>query len=638
MEAYALQILKEHFGFSEFRTGQKEVIANLLSGKSAAAVFPTGSGKSLCYQLPALTFSGLTLVVSPLIALMKDQIDALAARDIAARRLDSTLSADEHRAVMADVRNGLVKMLYVAPERFNNERFRDAMQNIPVSLFAVDEAHCISEWGHNFRPDYLKLAGYARNFKAERILALTATATPQVLKDMCQVFAIEESCATCTGFYRENLTLLTTNVAASARDDLLVARLKRRPPGPTIVYVTLQKTAEEVASLLVAQGFSARPYHAGLKDEVRAATQDWFLASADATVVATIAFGMGVDKSNIRGVYHYNLPKSLENYSQEIGRAGRDGEPATCELLGCAEDLTVLENFALGDTPTKKAVQSLVSDVFSQEVSFDVSYSQMSNKHDIRILVVRTLLTYLELEGFLEGGTPFYSSFQFKALTPPSEIIEKFSGERQTFLQGLFAQADSKLTWWHIDVDAAAENLQQSRERIVVALDYLYEQGLLELKAQGVRNRYSIIHQPPNLAALSELLYSKMRDREKREIERLDQVIDFIELPSCQVNYLCKHFGQPLPRDCGHCSACLDKTERKLLDREASQLNEADLKIVKHTKHELEKKLQDEIQLTRFLCGVSSPAISKARLSKDARFGCLGKLPFRLVLQAVNSV
>jgi ATP-dependent DNA helicase RecQ len=222
----ALAALRHYFGFADFKPGQRDVIGHLLTGKSAAAVFPTGGGKSLCYQLPALLLPGLTLVVSPLIALMKDQIDALTARGIAARRLDSTLDLDEYRTVLDEVRSGKLRMLYVAPERFVNERFCEMIQRTAISLFAVDEAHCISEWGHNFRPDYPRLARFAQLGRAERVRALTATATPQVLGDICRFFHIETSCAVRTGFYRSNLALLATPITAAQRDEQFFAALK----------------------------------------------------------------------------------------------------------------------------------------------------------------------------------------------------------------------------------------------------------------------------------------------------------------------------------------------------------------------------------------------------------------------------
>ena len=636
MDVNALQLLKQHFGFDEFREGQQIVIENLLAGNSAAAVFPTGGGKSLCYQLPALAFEGLTLVVSPLIALMKDQIDALAVRGIAAQRLDSSLSADEYRQVMEDVRAGRLKLLYVAPERFNNERFRESMQRVRVSLFAVDEAHCISEWGHNFRPDYLKLAAFAKQFKAERVLALTATATPQVLLDMCRVFEIEESCATCTGFYRENLNMLLTSVQLNDRDRQLLARLRERPVGPTIVYVTLQKTAKQVADNLCAAGFSAKPYHAGLKTEERSGTQDWFLTSESGIVVATIAFGMGVDKANIRYVYHYNIPKSLENYSQEIGRAGRDGEAATCEVLACSDDLTVLENFAHGDTPTRESIERLIEHLFAQGDQFDVSYYELSSLSDIRMLVIRTLITYLELDGYLAGGTPFYSGYQFKPRMSSIEILDRFDGERRDFLKRLLAQSKKKVSWFHIDVEQAADKLQQPRSRLVAALDYLGEQDMLELKAEGVRNRYRRLRTPENSTALVDQLYNQVLLRERRELDRLDQIVQLIELQDCQVARLCSHFGKPLADDCGHCSWCLNRTPQTVGERRDVNISERELATLREVSDGLSEQLQSRVGMARFLCGLSSPAISRARLHGDPRFGRLEHLPYRTILEALQ--
>ena len=246
----ARQTLKKVFGFEGFRTGQEAAIAKLLSGRSVLAIFPTGSGKSLCFQLPALLLDGLTVVISPLIALMKDQLDFLVSRDVPAARLDSSLTREETLEVYDGLRGGRLKLLYISPERLGNERFLRSLERRKISLLAVDEAHCISEWGHNFRPDYLKIAQLARQLKVERVLALTATATPQVARDIAEGFGIAAGDVVHTGFYRSNLKLYVTPCAAAARDALLLARLRQRPPGPTVVYVTLQRTAEEVAGLL----------------------------------------------------------------------------------------------------------------------------------------------------------------------------------------------------------------------------------------------------------------------------------------------------------------------------------------------------------------------------------------------------
>ena len=251
----ARQTLKEVFGFDAFRDGQEAVVTRLLSGRSVLAIFPTGGGKSLCYQLPSLVLDGLTLVISPLIALMKDQLDFLVAHGAPAARLDSSLSREETFAVHDAMNAGRLKLLYVSPERLGNERFLRSLARRKISLLAVDEAHCISEWGHNFRPDYLKIAELARQLGVQRVLALTATATPQVAGDIAQSFGIAPGDVVNTGFYRPNLSLYVSPCEAAERDDLLLARVRERPPGPTIVYVTLQRTAEQVAARLAAARF-----------------------------------------------------------------------------------------------------------------------------------------------------------------------------------------------------------------------------------------------------------------------------------------------------------------------------------------------------------------------------------------------
>jgi ATP-dependent DNA helicase RecQ len=624
------ELLRERFGLAEFRAGQREVIEALERDGAALAVFPTGGGKSLCYQLPALLWPGVTLVVSPLIALMKDQIDALQARGIAAARLDSSLGPEELRRVNEQLRSGELKLLYVAPERFANERFRAVLERTPIALFAVDEAHCISEWGHNFRPDYLKLAEAARVYAAERVLALTATATPAVVSDICAAFGIPEGNAVVTGVYRPNLTLLTTPVSQEERDHTLCERLKARPPGTSIVYVTLQRTAERVAGLLADAGLPARAYHAGLDAAERAAVQEWWASSNEGIVVATIAFGMGIDKPNVRYVYHLNLPKSLESLVQEQGRAGRDGLPSTVEMLACADDVPVLENFAYGDTPTRTALSSLVDELRALGPCFDVNFTELATRHDVRVLVVRTALTHLELLGVLRQGTPFYAGYEARPLVPLEQIIGRFSGERGRFLADLFSKARKGRVWYALDRPA---------ERAARALDYLDEQGLIELRASDVRHRFEWLDSSRPTDALVAELAERFARHEAREVARVQQVLALVESPTCQVNALTAYFGERRQAPCGHCTVCLDGPVR--LPRPSGQppisrvVDAAELDALARQNA---AALGEARQQARFLCGLSSPGLSAARLGRHALFGALEQHPFAEVLAWCESL
>jgi ATP-dependent DNA helicase RecQ len=633
----SLAVLAERFGFSTFRPGQQQVIESLLAGRSALAVFPTGGGKSLCYQLPALLLDGVTVVVSPLIALMKDQIDFLARQGVEAARLDSSLTAAEARAVSDRLRSGRLKLVYVAPERFNNERFLAQLAETKIALFAVDEAHCISEWGHNFRPDYLKLAARARELGAERVLALTATATPAVVADICEGFGIEAADSIVTGFYRPNLTLLTTPVRAGERDQLLIDRLRERPPGSTIVYVTLQRTALRVAALLAAAGLPARAYHAGMNPDDRVAVQDWWTAANDGIVVATIAFGMGIDKADVRYVYHLNLPKGLESYSQEIGRAGRDGAPSVCELLACPDDVPTLENFAFGDTPTAEALAGLLAQIFAREVGaeFAVSEYELTARHDVRPLVLKTILTYLELEGLLRQGTPFYAGYSVRPLGDSfDEVFAHFDDGRADFLRRVIAAGKTARIWTTLDPDDVAQELGEKRSRIVAALGHLEERGLVELKAADARQRYTLLARPDSPAELLARLGERFERREQAETERIERVVELVTHSGCQVNALVGYFGERREQPCGHCSFCLTGEPQRLPEaRTAPPLDSVvDAEELRRLQAAEPGALGTPRQAARFLCGITSPASTRAKLSRAPLFGVLADRRFAEVL------
>ena len=636
--AAARDILAERFGFDSFRPGQQHVVESLLAGRSALAVFPTGAGKSLCYQLPALMLDGVTVVVSPLIALMKDQIDFLTAQGIDAARLDSSLGLDEARGVSDRLRAGTLKLLYVAPERFNNERFLAQLEQTKIALFAVDEAHCISEWGHNFRPDYLKLATRARELGAERVLALTATATPAVVDDIRAGFGIDDADAIVTGFYRPNLTMLATPVRASERDQQLIDRLRERPPGSTIVYVTLQRTALRVAALLAAAGLPARAYHAGMNADDRVDVQEWWTGSDRNIVVATIAFGMGIDKADVRYVYHLNLPKGLESYSQEIGRAGRDGIPSICELFACADDVPTLENFAYGDTPTRDALAGLLAEVFAHDdgEQFAVAEYDLSSRHDVRPLVLKTILTYLELDGFLHQGTPFYAGYSLKPTTGSLEdVFASFDPERAAFLERVVATGKTGRIWTSVDPEAAAAALGEERERVIAALGYLEQQGLVELKPSEARQRYTLLSRPDAAADLLDRLVGRFEQREQAETTRIQRVVSLVTHDGCQVNELVAYFGEDRAEPCGHCSFCLTGEARQLPAPEPSP--EIDTLVDRGELGALAAMHPDALgaprQRARFLCGLTSPATTRAKLTRGSLFGALAPLRFADVLR-----
>lgn len=396
--------LQQHFGFADFREGQREVIAAILAKKDAVVVMPTGSGKSLCYQLPALIRDGSTLVVSPLIALMKDQVDALQTRGLPATFINSSLTEREQWTRIEALRRGHFKLVYVAPERFRSSRFVSALQSIKISLFAVDEAHCISTWGHDFRPDYLRLNSVRKSLGDVQTLALTATATPYVRADIIQQLGLSRPQTFVSGFDRPNLTIDVLHTEKQKEKIAAISRLARNHEGSGIVYTATRKAVEQVGLDLQRQGLRVTTYHAGMTDQVRIRAQDEFMSGQTQIIVATNAFGMGIDKPDIRFVAHYQMPGSIEAYYQEIGRAGRDGLPSTCLLLFNYADKNTHDFFIEGSYPSRSAVEDVYRSLVSTGVKqIELSSSELAKRSGTRNeMAVQSALYLLERAGHIQ--------------------------------------------------------------------------------------------------------------------------------------------------------------------------------------------------------------------------------------------
>ncbi|KAI0566205.1 ATP-dependent DNA helicase RecQ [Gracilaria domingensis] len=665
--ADAEQLLRTRFGFDSFRNGQRDVIelvlgtpdapkAGIPSAKAgrSLAVFPTGAGKSLCYQLPSFLFNdGLTLVVSPLMALMKDQTDALVKKGFAAACLDSSLSAVETRDVFKRVREGDVRLLFVSPERFKNTRFIQLVKTVRVALFAVDEAHCVSEWGHSFRPDYLRLSRWAARLNCQRRLALTATATPQVCADICTALDIPYPTALVrTPSIRPNLTIRITNVESprntsrledmmQSRVDMLVSRLKERPEGPTIVYVTLQATATKVAEMLRARGFyQAASYHAGMKQEDRKKTQEEFMENKkDAIVVATIAFGMGMDHSSIRYVYHLNMPKTIEGYVQEIGRAGRDGLPSICEALICIDDVPTLEGFILGETPTKDAVRKIVQELFQNaKVDGHIEFStyDLCFNHDIRDTCLGQILAHLDIsEGAIEESTPFFSFIDLRmhpadqrrwpAQNSPAGRIISISTVKKAFIT--------------VDVTKVAEEMDMEYGQVSRLCDDMVVDGyMVEAKPKKLKHRARVKRVPEDVNTVADNLYNKLVKAQQRQIGRLHEVLKFFSADECQTWRLAKHLGDEVSSTgCGHCEFCLNqgvqhtKIWDQMREREYKKLDKARWALI-----QLEDLPKDNpLLVARFAAGITSPVISR-RFRRLRTFGSMSDHDFKVLLQAAE--
>ncbi|MEX2582202.1 MAG: ATP-dependent DNA helicase RecQ [Gemmatimonadota bacterium] len=563
----ARRILQRHWGFSDFRSGQEQAVASILEGRDTVIVMPTGGGKSICYQVPALLLDGMTIVVSPLISLMKDQVDRLQEVGISALLINSSLGAAELSDYLAAADAGEVKLLYVAPERFDNAGFLERAARWKISLLAVDEAHCVSQWGHDFRPAYLRIGGVRPVLGKPPIAALTATATPEVRRDIEKQLVLDSPRSFVTGFDRRNLTWSVRRVKNDSEKDRHLLTLVRAHEGSAIVYASTRKNVDALTALLRGVGLPAVGYHAGLPDAERKALQDAFMSSQARVVVATNAFGMGIDKPDVRIVVHYDMPGSLEAYYQEAGRAGRDGDQAECVLLHAYKDRFTHEFFIEQTHPPRKVIEETLSELRSRadedgvvrSSSAEIGRAVTAGKGDRQVY---SALRILEQQGFVAGtraGTGEMVGVM-RLVASPGRIREELSdperAEDLRFLRRLWKLAGGEVI--HRGVSLPPREVYRAgggRVRAHEIIGRLAREGYLEWD-ERLADGLMLLDRHTPIARLP-IDWRALERRRKNDTRKLQEMQGYVYTKGCRRAFVLRYFGEEgVSGECGACDTC----------------------------------------------------------------------------------
>ncbi|MFA5131601.1 MAG: ATP-dependent DNA helicase RecQ [Patescibacteria group bacterium] len=563
------ELLKIHFGYESFRPGQERAIDNILHKKNTVVVLPTGGGKSLIYQLPALILEGITIVVSPLIALMKDQVDSLDKVGIPATFINSSISPDETEKRIARIRSGYYKIIYIAPERFYNQVFISELKTIKVSLFAIDEAHCISQWGHDFRPSYMRLKDAIKFVGSPVVVALTATATPEVRDDIVAQLALKDSDLVITGFARPNLQFAVMPATNGQKIESIVNLLTTNSElGSGIIYVGTRNKADEIVEVLMDHDIKAVVYHAGMDSESRDWVQNKFMSGEAQVVVATNAFGLGINKKDIRFVIHHDLPGTIEAYYQEAGRAGRDGQPSFCLLFYHQQDRYLREFFIKGDNPDPNIIIEIYEFLLRRaglEVdandSILITYAEISQNvsDSVPEMAIGTALKILEKEGYISRPNEKNSNSFLQTKKAWSEIEASIGKRAKSQIEVVanlgLKYAQELIKGWDFNPEEVAAVLKVKKDSLLRTIKKLAEKDLVEYRPpfRGTEIKILKVVEPEDL----NLDFKALKAKANRAYEKLNEMENYVYHLGCRQSYILNYFGDSKAKPCGQCDGCL---------------------------------------------------------------------------------